>query len=61
MPLLIRSLVRRLVRLFIAIAALPLAGIAAGRIADRLERDAGPSTKSRLLRQAGDLASRRRR
>ena len=61
MPLLIRALIRRLVRLFIAVAAVPLAGIAAVRIAERLERDAGPSTKTRLLRQAGDLASRRRR
>ncbi|MGI8752659.1 MAG: hypothetical protein ACR2MN_10175 [Acidimicrobiales bacterium] len=60
MPYVIRFVVRRLVRLLVAAALVPLAGIAAVRVAERLERDSGSSTMTRLLRDAGARASYRR-
>lgn len=50
---------RRLIRLVGAMVVLPLAARAADTLADRLESAGGPSTKSRLLRQASRVAERR--
>ncbi|MDQ2726419.1 MAG: hypothetical protein M3Y91_00785 [Actinomycetota bacterium] len=60
MSFVIRFIGRRLLRLAVTIAIVPLAGIAAMRVADRLERESGPSTLTRLLREAGGRTSYRR-
>lgn len=57
----IRFLVRRLIRLILAAAVVPMAGVAATKLAERLEREGGPSTTTRLLRQGGEVVSYRRR
>lgn len=61
MASLFRFVLRRLVRLLVAAAILPLAGLAAMKVADRLEQGSGPSTTTRLLRQAGGRAAYRNR
>ncbi len=59
MPI-IRFIVRRLLRIAFTAALVPLAGIAAVKVAERLERESGPTAMTKLLRQAGGRASYRR-
>jgi hypothetical protein len=61
MLFIVRFLGRRLLRVALAAAVLPLVGIAAARMADRMERDSGSSAMTRLLREVGGRASFRRR
>lgn len=56
----VRFIGRRLLRVALTAAVVPLVGIAAVRMADRMERDSGSSTVTRLLREAGGRASFRR-
>lgn len=57
----VKFVLRRVLRLAITVAIVPLAGVAAVRAADHLERTSGPTAKTRVLRQAGVAVSRRRR
>lgn len=56
----IRFVVRRLVRLVAAAAIVPMVGLAAVKLADRVERDSGASSMTRILRDIGGRASYRR-
>jgi hypothetical protein len=49
---------RWLIRTAVVMIAVPLAAAGARRVADRLERDRGPSRLSRGLRFAADRGSR---
>ncbi len=60
MQFVIRFVVRRLVRLVAAAAIVPMVGLAAVKLADRVERDSGASAMTRILRDIGGRASYRR-
>ncbi len=61
MSSIIRFVLRRFLRLLVSAAIVPLAGIAAVKVADRMEQGSGPSTITRLLRQTGGRVSYRGR